>query len=66
MKLYLCETELELELKKIELELLNNEELINLAEKVKSYFNEQKIEDYNIIIDSLYEINLELYKRTKK
>ena len=66
MKLYNCYSELELELKEIELCLLENEELINLAEKVKSYFNKQEIEDYNIIIDSLYEISLELYKRTKK
>ena len=56
MKLYNCESREELDLKKIELELLTNKELISLAAEIKELFDDSVLLDEFIVVNALLQI----------
>lgn len=63
MKLYGCETNLELKLKEIILEGLTDAELLKLASDIKFKFREDVLQDENIVVDALLQIIEELGRR---
>ena len=66
MKLYNCESSRELELKDIELSLLKNDELKNLADNILIMFENGELEDEIIVINALHQITQEQQKRIKE
>ena len=56
MKLYNCESSRELELKDIDLSLLKDDELKNLADNILIMFENGELEDENIVVNALHQI----------
>ncbi len=63
MKLKNCYSERERRLGEIELQGLDNKELVELATKIKHAWNQQIMQDENIVINALYQITEELGRR---
>lgn len=63
MKLCNCYSEGERRLGEIEIQGLDNKELIELSRKIKAAWNQQIIQDENIVIDALTQIAEELGRR---
>ena len=56
MDLYNCESKMEMMLKKINLELLLDNELIELADNIRNKFREDVLQDECIVVDALHQI----------
>ena len=65
MELYNCYGEEEKALKEIELQGLDNKELVELAQTIKKGWDEQKLQDEEIVISALVQIAEELGRRCK-
>ena len=65
MKLYNCYSKEEKALKEIELQGLDNKELVELAQTIKKGWDEQKLQDEEIVISALVQIAEELGRRCK-
>ncbi len=63
MKLYNCYSKEEKALKEIELQGLDNKELVELAQTIKKGWDEQKLQDEEIVISALVQIAEELGRR---
>ncbi|HZX21295.1 MAG TPA: hypothetical protein VFF25_02775 [Clostridia bacterium] len=63
MKLYNCESKVEMMLKKINLELLLDNELIELADNIRNKFREDVLQDECIVVDALHQIVEEQARR---
>lgn len=63
MKLYNCFSKVEKELGEIELQGLSNDELVELSRKIKNAWNQQILQDEEIVINSLHQITEEFYGR---
>ena len=63
MKLYNCFSKAEKKLGEIELQGLSNEELVELSRKIKNSWNQQILQDEEIVINSLHQITEEFYGR---
>ncbi len=63
MKLYNCYSKEERRIGEIDLEDLSDEELVELSRKIKHAWNQQIMQDENIVINALYQITEELGRR---
>jgi len=63
MELYNCYSKEEKALQEIELQGLSNKELVSLAGRIKKGWDEQELEDEEIVISALVQIAEELGRR---